>query len=101
MTLQIITNHHERPFLYGYEVPDSVKADFDHLDEDSGIDDGWIHYRNTWYHTSDFMRLTNSGFGVVSEFDNWHGHHGDSFFSGVLIKLSDDGETYQIATYIS
>ena len=96
--LQIITNHHERPFIYGYEVPESIMNDqFDWMDEeDTG--DGFIHYRGYWYHTSDFMRIDHH---PDSEFSSWHGYHSDSFFSGVLIKLSDDCETYQIATYIS
>ena len=96
--LQIITNHHERQFKYGYEVPESIMNDqFDWMDEDEQFD-GWIHYRNNWYHTSDFMRIDHH---PDSDFSSWHGYHGDSFFSGVLIKLSDDGESYQIATYLS
>jgi len=35
------------------------------------------------------------------DFQSWHGHKGDSFFSGTLIRVSDDGEEYQIATYLS
>jgi hypothetical protein len=45
---KIITNHHNRPFRYRYEVPDEVLADqFDHLDEDDGFD-GFFCYRNIW-----------------------------------------------------
>ena len=29
----------------------------------------------------------------------WDGYISDSFFSGVLIKISDDNEEYQIGTY--
>lgn len=39
----------------------------------------------------------NSPFKTLS-FD---GYYSDSFFSGFLIKLSNDGESYKIATYIS
>ena len=98
--MQILTNNHERQFLYGYEVPQSVIDDYDHL-VDGENQDGWIRYRNTWYHLSDFMVLSNSGFGVVSEFDNWSGYTSDSAFSGVVIRISDDCETYQIATYLT
>lgn len=44
------------------------------------------------------MRLDGKSGDVMSA---WHGYHGDSYFSGVLIRLSDDGERYQVATYFS
>ena len=97
--MQIITNNAERQFLYGYDVPDSIHAEFDHLDDDSR-QDGWIHYHKCWYHVSDFMVL-NEFYGQPDDFIDWHGYSSDSFFSGVLIRISDDGETYQIATYIA
>lgn len=95
--MKVITNNHWRDFIYGYELPESVKADFDHLDADSTLD-GWIHYRRHWYHTSDFLRCNDSPDPTIA---TWHGYAADSFFSGVLIRLSEDGEQYQIATYIN
>ena len=94
--MEITTNNHWREFKYSYEVPTDVIEWKDHLDE---IDrhDGWINYRGHWYHISDFLRISNAS----DEMSEWHGYSSDSFFSGVLIRLSDDGESYQIATYIS
>ena len=87
---RIITNHHWRQFKYRYEVPPSVLEDqFDLCDDD----DGFIHYRGRWYHLSEFM--------VTDQFSEWDGFHSDSFFSGILIKLSDDGEEYQVALALS
>lgn len=95
---KIYTNNHWRPFKYRNEVPDKVlENDFDYLDEEHGGDDQFIHYRGTWYHTSDFMRLD----GTSPFPGNWQGCAGDSYFSGVLIEISEDGEAYKIATYIS
>lgn len=96
MALTIRTNNHDRQFIYKYDVPAEVLADqFAYLDED--VTDGFFNYHNTWYHTSQFMRIP-TGDGPLY-LAGWEGAHGDSFFSGVLIKLSDDGETYRIATY--
>jgi len=93
--LTITSNNVHREFIYGYELPESVHADYDHLSDDDRAD-GWIHYRKQWYHMSDFMlNGDNSPFP-----EKWHGNHGDSFFSGVLIAL-DDMESYRIATYYS
>ena len=93
---KIYTNWHWRQFKYRYEVPDKILADqFDHLPTDEAID-GFFYYRGYWYHTSDFMR-----FDQHAPFDEyWNGYSSDSFFSGVLIKCNEDGETYQVATYI-
>ena len=94
--LLIKSNFQWRQFKYRYEVPAEVLADrFEHLTEDDC--DGYFCYRGWWYHTSDFMRFDDR-----SPFPNtWHGYHSDSFFSGVLIELSDDGEAYRVGTYTS
>jgi hypothetical protein len=95
--LKIYTDNKWKQFKYRNEVPVKVLADyFDHLPEEE-YGDGFIKYRKTWYHTSDFMR--NSGATDLTK--GWDGYHSDSYFSGVLIKLSDDGEEYKIGTYIS
>jgi len=94
--MKIVTDHKWKHFKYGYEVPKKVMKDqFDWMDEDQ-VDDGFICYRGTWYHAGEFMRIVGN---PDKEFSKYHGYHSDSFFSGVLVKLSDDGEAYQIATY--
>ena len=96
MSTKIITNHNWRFLKYSNEVPQSILDEYDWLDDDDKTD-GWIHYRKRWYHISDFMRVDSHN----PFFNMYHGYMSDSFFSGVLVKLSEDGESYQIATYIS
>lgn len=95
---KIITDHKWKPFKYSYEIPENIiKRQFDHLDE---IDksDGFIVYHKRYYHLSDFMTIDkNSPFANLG-FD---GYLSDSFFSGILIKISNDCQSYKIATYIS
>lgn len=67
---------------------------FDHLGDDNL--DGFILYRRQWYHASDFMRIENN-----HDMENWNGYSSDSFFSGIVIKLSNDSENYMIGTYYS
>lgn len=54
-------------------------------------------YKGRVYDLSDFMRLTN-GNPFSGEY---HGYHADSFFSGILIRLSDCGDCLQAYTYMS
>lgn len=96
--MKIKTDNKWKNFKYANEVPRSVlKNQFDYLDQDEAFD-GFILYKKTWYHIGDFMRF---GYPGKEEFRGYHGYVSDSFFSGVMIKISDDGEQYQIATYIS
>lgn len=120
MSVTIRTNRHWREFSDRYDVPPAVLKDqFDyqldgfvcwHCDERSetsghchqcGADqepysdttDGFFCYLGFWYHLDQFMRS--------DQFEDWHGFAADSFFSGVAIRLSDDGERYQVATVLA
>ena len=96
MTLTIKTDHKWKPFLYRYEVPDAILADlFAHLPEDE-YGDGFFQYRGRYYHTSDFMRIEHN-----EDMKDWQGYAGDSYFAGIVIRLSDDVEAYQIGAYCS
>ena len=94
MMLKIKSNRHWRTFLNRWDVPAEVLAgDLDWCTPEEDYLDGFFCYRGYWYHLGMFMRLPAT--------PGWDAQHGDSFFSGVLIKLSSDGETYQVATYYS
>jgi len=94
--MEIKTNNHARYFLYGYEVPKKVmKEQFSHLADDEKAD-GFFKYRGQYYHTSDFLRISE---GAPADMQKWHGVVNDSMFSGVLIRISEDCEQYQVATF--
>jgi hypothetical protein len=97
MTMVIKTDHKWKQFSYRNEVPEKVlKEQFSHLDEEESHD-CFLKYKGYWYHVSDFMRLSNTPFDATQ----WDGYHSVSYFSGQFIKLSEDGETYKIARYMS
>ena len=89
------TNHQWRQFVYRSEVPAAVLASqFDYQDADDDVD-GFFEYRGHWYHLDQFMRLGSKQGPLAA----WDAYAGDSYFSGVVIRVSPDGETYQIGTY--
>lgn len=101
MSLKIKTNNAWREFVSRDEVPAKVLASqFDWTneahEEHGDYSHGFFKYRNYWYHLADFLRIEKGG-----QFSEWTGYHSDSAFSGVLIRLSDDGETFQVAWYTS
>lgn len=54
-------------------------------------------YKGNIYYLSEFMRIDKNALEWMQEFS---GYTGDSYFSGVIIKLSEDGETVKAYTYI-
>lgn len=85
--LTIKTNNVPRNMLYGYELPTKWRSEFDWLDDEQFSCENFIKYKGYYYALSEFMNLHNTG---TPEFKSWHGYHGDSFFSGIVIKLCDN-----------
>jgi hypothetical protein len=98
MPCVIRANHHWRDFVYRQDVPADVLADrFDWTSEEEHYD-GFFNYKGWWYHLDEFMAHDIKHDGSRHR---WDGYHSDSFFSGVVIRLSKDGERFQVGTYNS
>lgn len=84
--LEIITNNVPRLLLYGYELPDKVKSDFDYLGDD--LDSGnFVKYRGIYYDIGEFMVFSDN----ASEAEKiWDGHFGTSYFSAIVIRYPRD-----------
>jgi hypothetical protein len=96
--MKIYTDNKWKNFKYRNEVPDKILAsEFDYQDANEVLD-GFFCYRKWWFHLDGFMMIDKH---APKEFQGYQGYASDSFFSGVLIRISDDGERYQVATYIS
>lgn len=88
--LTIIGNHHWVPLEYGHPewieepTPDNIEPFF--------------MYKGNQYWVSEFVITDN-----ISEFKEFDGYMSDSFFSGILIKLSVDGieDCVKVYTYFS
>lgn len=96
-TLTIRTNGRYRPTLGWAQLTKGERDRFDWLDTDER--QAWasfIRYKGMTYCVDEFISLESKG-GAESE---WHGYRGDSFFSGVLIKIDRDGDVC-LGTYYS
>jgi hypothetical protein len=92
----IKTDNKWKPFVYRHDVPSKVLASqFDYQNPED-VSDGFFKYRGYWYHLDGFL-----WFSELAEFKGWHGYASDSYFSGLVIKLSKDGESYMVGTYTS
>ena len=95
MATSIKTNRQWREPTCWLGLPAKVQADFDYLSEDEKIDERFVCYRGWWYDVYDTMRAPES-LAILG----WDSYSGDSYFSGVLFRLDNDGRV-MCGTYIS
>lgn len=102
MTLQITTNNIYRPILSAFELTSRhwKKLGMDESEQHEAIENGesFVVYKNEPIRLSDFMRLDKASNPFPSF---WQGYHSDTFFSGLLIHISDCGEACIIGQYFS
>lgn len=90
----IKTNNQPRYLKYAHEVPEWVlTSQFDWLEDPC---DGFIRYKQEWFHLSQFMTIESGQFKDLG----YHGSFGDSYFSGTLVRIIDD-ESVVMARYYS
>lgn len=96
--LKIRTNRQPRETVRWYELTAKERAEFDYLDtEERQSDAEFVRYKGWTYDLAEFMRVPPG----ADEMAKWDGYHGDSYFSGVLVKWVDDNERVIMATYFS
>jgi len=102
--LTITTNNHYREILNAFELTKKHQKEMRATDEEMRKyeEDGiqFVVYQGYPHRLDDFMRIdfysNNSPFPSF-----WHGHASDSFFSGLLIHISDDGDGVIVGRYCS
>jgi hypothetical protein len=104
--MEIKTNNHWHNFLFGYELPCKIaESEFDYIDSEELQCASFIKYKGDYYPLADFIAIVkpggSCGFAHI-DFDgnlkDWHGIHTDTFFSGIVICVSNDGEQYKIGS---
>lgn len=100
MSLTITTNNVPRNVIDAYELTPAERSDFDYLnwtEIEQGTDSAtFFRFKGTLYDLGEFMHTGN-----MPEFTKWHGYQSDSFFSGILVRYTEDMEQVIIATYYS
>jgi len=92
MSTTIKTNNQPRNLCcladFSPKQQDKIRADFDWL---AGIDEDncFFSYRGAVHHLLEFTRLNAA---PHEDLHGWHGMAADSYFSGTLIKILDDGQ---------
>ena len=89
--MQVTTNNIPREVVYGWELSEKERAEFDYLDfseEGEGAYAMFFRYKGWVYHLGDAMRVEEGD----SLCKGWHGYFGESFFSAVVFKYHSDDQ---------
>ena len=82
--MKITTNNQYRDILNAYDLTSRELEDFDYLEEGEG---SFIRYKGRIWDLSEFM---------LTDLKGWDGISSDTYFSGSVIKLSEDGDTVKV-----
>lgn len=98
----IVTNNVPRFVVYGFELSEKEREEFDYLDPEQLDHTTFVRYKGQVYDLSEFMRIDSDVLSNIrfDHFRGWHGYSSDSFFSGVLVRYVDDDRVI-IARYYS
>ena len=82
--LKVITNNQPRLLIYGYELTETEKAEFDYIDPEELETHDFFRYKGQVYDPGEFQ--TTRGLPEDNPIRAWDGYQNDSFFSGIVIK---------------
>lgn len=101
--MNIRTNNVPRPVIYGYELSAAERDEFDYIDwpavERGETSPEFVRFKGDLIDLHEFM--ATSGLHQAPELRTWHGYQSDSFFSGLVIRYSDDFEFVVVGTYMT
>jgi len=87
--MKVITNNVPRQTLNLEDLSEKEKKEFPGDIDSSGL---YFRYKGQVYSDQEFMNF---------EFMGWDGIKNDTFFSGILVKFSEDLETVIVGRYYS
>lgn len=99
--MQIRCNNIPRPIIYGFELNEKQRQEFDYFDDIDG--EKFFKYKGQIYDLSEFMGIREPVKSNVQfkGWDKFDGYLSDSFFSGVLVKYLEDDESVIVGMYFS
>lgn len=92
----IVTNNQPRAVLYWHELTPRERSEFDYLENDDAQSAAsFARYRGAVYDLGEFMRIDGGPLAA------WLGYAGDTFFSGVVVRLDSSGDSVTFGRYYS
>lgn len=101
MAMTITTNNVPRALLSAFDLSQAELKEFDYIEDIEECGNRFFRYRGQVYDTGEFVRiekrsaLTNGfchGVDDNSPLLDWHGIMTDSYFSGIVVRYTEDHE---------
>ena len=92
MAVTIKTNNIPRAVVTGAELDDREKAEFDYYTNDELYNASFFRYKGWVYDIGEFLSAPES-------LKPWQGHSPTTYFSGVVIRYTDDMESVIVGVY--
>lgn len=96
--MKITTNNQPRPVIYGFELSDKEKQEFEYIDDVDSAQ--FFRYKGAVYDLNEFQRVTDT-MENCHGFNGWQGFLSDSYFSGIVLKYTEDYESVIIGRFYS
>jgi len=104
MGYKLTSNWQYRDLVCLADLPEKDQKEFDYIDDSEKYSLHFVHYRGAWYDVNDSQRIEVERRDTDRLGWSHYVHPGeplahfdaiitDSYFSGVVFKLSDDGES--------
>lgn len=95
--MNIITNSIPRPILASYELPVEAVKEFDYYDNWQLDHASFFKYKGCYYDLASFTCINTHN----ETLKDWDGFSGDSWFTGILIRLANDNKSVIVGRYYS
>lgn len=105
MTIRVITNHHERDIIEGYELTEAERQEFDYIDwsDPETNTERFFRYHGSLYDLGEFSADfgITKGSGLPDALSTWHGYLSDSALTAVVVRYTDDQERVVVGRVLS
>lgn len=98
--MEIKTNNVPRDILYWEDLTPTERLEFDYLHSDDLPTSEFVRYKGVVYSLDEFSRITTpiAPHPQRPGWEEFDGYASDSYFSGVLVKMTDSDQVV-MATY--
>src|SRR5690554_4297524 len=97
--MEIVTNNVPRHVIYGYELSEKERIEFDYLTDEELCTREFFKYKDEIYDLNEFMRITDTMMLHDNKLKEWHAYMAYSYFSGVVVKYIVQDESVIVGSF--
>ena len=96
--LVIKTNNIPRDVIFGYELTEIERKEFDYHDFEAD-NPSFFRFKGQLYDLGEFMRISEHAIQMQEPLAAWDGFVSNSFFSGVVVRYVENCERVIVGSY--